>query len=353
MEFILPIINAFEKQIMKLIPRFYNLIIEIVNEGDMRLGTYMKCNNSNNDEQLLVRALVELYEKCDINKSNYLIQQLKTNGFKDGVYIKLLAFQKLFEIYNILVLEKTNEHFDYKMSKLISKEINYMRNYFAHRKVDKVSNEIIQRFYEDLYFYLKLVIIPCDKALLYEELAKEIKVNVKIAMDVNMKDPFSFDLNKEIKVFGWRDRDGFEKAFGNEGGWGGEDVGRYGCTFEEFEKRYLGFVQVELPKYEFVNKEDDIREEIKEKEEGNNQNINNNNKVDDMHSIHSIHSKEHNDSNNNNDDDNDNDYSRPIIEQESINESTLNINNVTMNDQHNMNNNNNNDSYSEDNDINM
>ena len=71
MEFILPIINAFEKQIMKLIPRFYNLIIEIVNEGDMRLGTYMKCNNSNNDEQLLVRALVELYEKCDINKSNY------------------------------------------------------------------------------------------------------------------------------------------------------------------------------------------------------------------------------------------------------------------------------------------
>ena len=352
MEFILPIINAFEKQIMKLIPRFYNLIIELVNGDDMRLGTYMKCNNSNNDEQLLVRELVELYEKCDINKSNYLIQQLKTNGFKDGVYIKLLAFQKLFEIYNILVLEKTNEHFDYKMSKLISKEINYMRNYFAHRKVDKVSNEIIQRFYEDLYFYLKLVIIPCDKALLYEELAKEIKVNVKIAMDVNMRDPFSFDLGKEIKVFGGRDRDGFEKAFRNEEGWGGEDVGRYGCTFEEFEKRYLGFVQVELPKYEFVNKEDDIREEIKDKEEGNNQNINNNNKVDDMHGIHS---KEHNDSNNNNDDD-DNDYSRPIIEQESINESTLNINNVTMNDQHNMNNNNNNnnnDSYSEDNDINM
>ena len=350
MEFILPIINAFEKQIMKLIPRFYNLIIELVNGDDMRLGTYMKCNNSNSDEQLLVRALVELYEKCDINKSNYLIQQLKTNGFKDGVYIKLLAFQKLFEIYNILILEKTNEHFDYKMSKLISKEINYMRNYFAHRKVDKVSNEIIQRFYEDLYFYLKLVIIPCDKALLYEELAKEIKVNVKIAMDVNMRDPFSFDLGKEIKVFGGRDRDGFEKAFRNEEGWGGEDVGRYGCSFEEFEKRYLGFMQVELPKYEFVNKEDDRREKIKDEECNNNneQNVNNNNKDDndDMHNIHGEHGREHNDSDNNND----NDYSRPIIEQESINESTLNINEQYQHHQRSMNNN---ESYSEDNDINM
>ena len=75
MEFILPIINAFEKQIMKLIPRFYNLIIELVNKDDMQLGKYIK---NNSDDNVLVHALVELYEKCDINKSNYLIQQLKT-----------------------------------------------------------------------------------------------------------------------------------------------------------------------------------------------------------------------------------------------------------------------------------
>ena len=348
MEFILPIINAFEKQIMKLIPRFYNLIIELVNKDDMQLGKYIK---NNSDDNVLVHALVELYEKCDINKSNYLIQQLKTNGFKDGVYIKLLAFQKLFEIYNILVLEKTNEHFDYKMSKLISKEINYMRNYFAHRKVDKVSNEIIQRFYEDLYFYLKLVIIPCDKALLYEELAKEIKMYVKVAMDVNMRNPFSFDLEKEIKVFGGRYKDGFEKVFGNEDNWGGEDVGKYGCSFEEFEKRYLGFMQVELPKYEFVNGED-IQEEVKDEEGNNNeQNVNKNDNDNNNNDIHSIPNKEHNDSNSNNNNIDDNDYSRPIIEQESINESAINVN-VTVNEHHSMNNNNNN-SYSEDNDINM
>ena len=345
MEFILPIINAFEKQIMKLIPRFCNLIIQLVNADDMRLG---KCINNNSDDTVLVRALVELYEKCDINKSNYLIQELKKNGFKDGVYIKLLAFQKLFEIYSILVLEKTNEHFDYKMSKLISKEINYMRNYFAHRKVNKVSNEIIQRFYEDLYFYLKLVVIPCDKALLYEELAKEIKVNVKIAMDVNMRNPFSFDLEKEIKVFGDRDKDGFEKAFGNGDSWGGEDIGKYGCSFEEFEKKYLGFMPVELPKYEFVNG-GDIPGDIKD-EEGNNNNEQNNVNINDNNN-NDIHSREHNDSNSNNN--NDNDYSRPIIEQESINESVFNVN-VTVNEHHSMNNNNNNNnSYSEDNDINI
>jgi hypothetical protein len=237
----------------------------------------------------------------------------------------------------------------------ISKEINYMRNYFAHRKVDKVSNEIIQRFYEDLYFYLKLVIIPCDKALLYEELTKKIKMNVKVAMDVNMRNPFSFDLEKEIKVFGGRYKDGFEKTFGNEDNWSGEDVGKYGCSFEEFEKRYLGFMQVELPKYEFVNGED-IREDIKDEEGNNNeQNVNKNNNDNDNNNndnkdIHSIHSKEHNDSNSNNNDDND--YSRPIIEQESINESVFNVN-VTVNEHHSMNNNNNNNSYSEDNDINI
>ena len=328
MEFIIPIINAFEKQIMNLIPRFYNLIVErFIEFGDGDCWRLQKFSRNHNE---WISALVYLYEKCDINKSNYLIQQLKTNGFKDGVYIKLLAFQKLFEIYNILVLEKTNEHFNYKMSKIVSKEINYMRNYFAHRSVNKVSNEIIQRFYEDLYLYLQLVITPCDKALLSETLSKEIKLNVKIAMDVNMRNPLSFDLENSMKVFGYKCKDTFEKVFVNKESCVGNDVDKYGCSFEEFEKKYLSFMEVGLPKYEFVN--EDINDEIKEKD--NNQNADNkeDEDEDDIHSIHSVHS-EHNNSNNNDNDGNDeHNDSRPIIENESINISALNVNDQTQPD---------------------
>ena len=178
--------KQFEIQIMKVIEGYYlykkNEQLLFVNDKtkteEKKIIEYLndKMENENLSEK-----------RCESLKS--LINKINEKGIYDLANL-LNVCQNFFEdFYN---QEKKNS-FNFNLAQRISSEIIEFRNHFAH--TEKISSEYILRFYENFYFYLKIVCLPEIKDVYTEYFKKDLNIYIKQALEINIQKPNSFQLS--------------------------------------------------------------------------------------------------------------------------------------------------------------
>lgn len=183
-EFLLKDFKSFEDQLITYIQTYYNLLTEDVidlktTEGKNALTNYI-INNTTPSQ----------YIKAFLEKQKF--------EFNTHIAIVQLLFEKyqseLKQIQNDSIKKKQclESIFSIQMTKVIYKEIINYRNYLAHEHY--ISDEHIQRIYEDEYFYLHYINLPIMRNILSEYSIKQLKLNIKNILAVNLTKDQSFSL---------------------------------------------------------------------------------------------------------------------------------------------------------------
>jgi hypothetical protein len=169
-------LKQFEIQIMKVIEGYY---LHLKNEQISFIQDKTKTKD---------KIIEYLNEKNNDN----LIEKINEKDLYD--LPNLLNLCQIFfeDVYKEKIKEKKNI-FNFNLSKRISSEIIDFRNHFAH--TEKVSSEYILRFYENFYFYLKIVCIPEIKDVYTEYFKKDLNIYIKKALEINIQRTSSFQLS--------------------------------------------------------------------------------------------------------------------------------------------------------------
>ena len=134
--------RQFEKQIIKIIEGFY----------------FYKTKEkiSIMDQKLKDLAKKKILEFLTTKNDEHLIEKIEENDLNEFSVLMNLC-QLFYNDYCVQKYQKTKKNtFNQNLSRRISSEIIDFRNHFAH--TDKnISSEYILRFYENFYFYLKIV----------------------------------------------------------------------------------------------------------------------------------------------------------------------------------------------------
>lgn len=171
--------RQFEKQIIKIIEGFY----------------FYKTKEkiSIMDQKLKDLAKKKILEFLTTKNDEHLIEKIEENDLNEFSVLMNLC-QLFYNDYCVQKYQKTKKNtFNQNLSRRISSEIIDFRNHFAH--TDKnISSEYILRFYENFYFYLKIVCVPEIGDILIDFFKKDLHILIKYALEMNIQKENTFQL---------------------------------------------------------------------------------------------------------------------------------------------------------------
>ena len=171
--------RQFEKQIIKIIEGFY----------------FYKTKEkiSIMDQKLKDLAKKKILDFLTTKNEEHLKEKIEENDLNE--FSVLMNICQLFYIdFCVEKYQKTKKNtFNQNLSRRISSEIIDFRNHFAH--TDKnISSEYILRFYENFYFYLKIVCVPEIGDILIDFFKKDLHILIKYALEMNIQKENTFQL---------------------------------------------------------------------------------------------------------------------------------------------------------------
>lgn len=187
-EFLTHHLNSFEEQILLFIPEYYYLItkdtISLSNTFEWHTKILELCRKYKETEWII----------------NYVEKRNLDYKDKFEFIINLNIIQGLFEIYQNEELKKNQSKkiikLKLKLSKTISKEIITLRNVFAHVRENENDDGLVQRLFENFFYYIQYLSIPQIKNILTDYTKKDICLNLKTVMYLNLeKNYFQIDRN--------------------------------------------------------------------------------------------------------------------------------------------------------------
>lgn len=181
--------RAFENQILLLIPQYYTLLT----------GEDIDMSDNEKWHEKVLNYFRNLPEKPWL--IDYIESKEKDFTITFDFVTHVNIIQVLYELHQRNFLNgktrgRSPIEFELSMSKTISKEIILFRNKLAHEFW--VRDEMIQRLFEDFYFYLRCVCVsvPQIKNVLTDYSKKDIWLQLKNSMTINLqKDAFCLDKN--------------------------------------------------------------------------------------------------------------------------------------------------------------
>ena len=243
--------KQFEIQIMKVIEGYY-----LYKNNEQLLFV----NDKKKTEEKIIEYLNDKMNNENINEKKYeslisLIDKIKEKGIYDLANL-LNICQNFFEdFYNQEKKEKKNI-FNFNLAQKISSEIIDFRNHFAH--TEKISSEYILRFYENFYFYLKIVCLPEIRDVYTEYFKKDLNIYIKQALEINIQKPNSFQLSFNL--------DNNLDSLKNE-----EPRKICNLNKKDIEYLYNCLIPITFPKYKY--QESDIKDVQKKEEDITNDSV--------------------------------------------------------------------------------
>lgn len=143
----------------------------------------------NNEEKL--KDLINFLEQQ--NTDWFFPEEFKTEFYTKKENIEI---NKVIDILLAIMKVKKNTNlssFQFRLIKSVLLEIKMFRNLFSHN--DIISDELIQRFFENVYFLFKYIKLPEENKNRYKDddsFLSEITFHVQNSLRVNLKSPKSF-----------------------------------------------------------------------------------------------------------------------------------------------------------------
>jgi len=156
------------------------------------IGKEIKFSNQDNISELL----------------SYLEEKNPDKYFSDDFKLEFLAKKEKIEISRVIdvliavmKLERNTNlsSFQFRLIKSVLLEIKIFRNLFSH--TDTISDELIQRFFEDIYFLFKYIKLPRDNYNRFKDndsFLNEITFYIQNSLIVNIERPKSFKFEYSI-----------------------------------------------------------------------------------------------------------------------------------------------------------
>ena len=200
-------IGKFQDQIMIFLETYYNLLKK---KEDEPLFSIKKEGGMKWKEQII--QLLEYYYNEGNKKwikarmesaKEYLEEATKKKRLNIEFYMILDIAELLFEIYfDIKYREnrkKSCEHIKKRIVRCIHRELIELRNELSHN--ENPPYEFILRFYEDQYYIIKYMKPKDTKIQLSDYITKEIKMNIHLYLEKNLKNKKSFELDPKQEEF--------------------------------------------------------------------------------------------------------------------------------------------------------
>ena len=187
-EFLTHHLNSFEEQILLFIPEYYNLItkdtISLTNTLEWHTKVLELCKKHQETEWII----------------NFVAKRNLNYNEKFEFVVNLDIIQGLYELYQNEELRKNQSKklikLKLKLSKSIFKEIIMLRNVCAHSRENEIDDGLIQRLFENFFYYIKYLSIPQIKNILTDYTKKDISLNLRTTMYLNLeKNYFQIDKN--------------------------------------------------------------------------------------------------------------------------------------------------------------
>lgn len=194
-------LNRFEDQMLNFIEIYYNIIKK---EGDEPLISIKKEGGikwKNQIIKLLENYYQEVSQKWIKSRmeaiKDYMEEATKKKKLNIEFYMIMDISEVLFEIYfdkkKPKNQKKSSEHIKKRIAKCIYRELIELRNELSHN--ENPPYEYILRFYEDQYYLIKFMKPENVKVQLSDYIIKEIKMNIHLYLEKNLKNNKSFELN--------------------------------------------------------------------------------------------------------------------------------------------------------------
>lgn len=301
-------IKKFQDQLLLFISAYYDLLVKAYDEDKNNKGDRGKfeklvelSKDSEKWREQIIKLFMKYYDKKENDYSPAIIERFHSlrdyllEDIEKGKYVEFYMIvdicQFLYETYfnitekNKKAKSKNIRHIEKHISRCLYKEIIDLRNQLSHDEDPEL--EYVLRFYENQYFFIK-IIKPENYGtdLLTDYAKKDIQFNIHIYLEKNLNNVKSFDLNplcEEIdklerklklekrKKYNLYDENDFI-CLGNK-------------TKEEIHRLIYGFPE-KLPDFVFEiekkNKESKEDEEVSRNDENDEEEENENNKGKDM-----------------------------------------------------------------------
>jgi hypothetical protein len=145
-----------------------------------------------------------LFLKKENNKNEYLIKKLEDNVVEFNILIDVLhhlhsnnqtnTMSSRGNGNNINLQQILNSTFTNRMLSLITQELKLFRNLIHHEK--NIDDELVQRFFEDVYYYFKNIKFPKYQRDIFSDfIKKEVIISLKCVMNINLQNNYSFQLD--------------------------------------------------------------------------------------------------------------------------------------------------------------
>jgi len=142
-----------------------------------------------------IKNLITFIKDSPLYKPEHFMKNLEKSAVLDfNTLIDTVRFLQIFSINENV--NKNISTFTHKLTESLCNELKNFRNLIHHNKI--IEDEIIQRFFEDVYFFFKYVKLPNEKDIYSDYLKKEINMAIKCSMRLNIQkqNSFTFDLFK-------------------------------------------------------------------------------------------------------------------------------------------------------------
>lgn len=194
-------LNRFEDQMLNFIEIYYNIIKKEEDEPLISIKKEGGIKWKNQIIKLLENYYQEVSQKWIKSRmeaiKDYMEEATKKKKLNIEFYMIMDISEVLFEIYfdkkKPKNQKKSSEHIKKRIAKCIYRELIELRNELSHN--ENPPYEYILRFYEDQYYLIKFMKPENVKVQLSDYIIKEIKMNIHLYLEKNLKNNKSFELN--------------------------------------------------------------------------------------------------------------------------------------------------------------
>ena len=283
-------LNKFEEQLLPFIEIYYNelnkenkeLLASINNWEDqtwknkmkLYLDNYLKTENHFNEKR--IEKLLEHFKEKNNKKINF--------EFNNKIDISELLYEILFIKKNGSHYKKTSESIKFNMIKNIFKELIHIVKLIKSKSKENINTpfEFLLRFYEDQYYFIKIISQDFENIKLSDYAIKELKIKILIYLNKNLNSEYTFELNPLKEEFIDFYENNNNAIIKNNDFFINNNYKANDALNSMFE-----FVPFKLPNFNFKNDKNSEIEE-KQKKKKNYNNINNDDEDDFEDQIHSF-----------------------------------------------------------------
>jgi hypothetical protein len=140
-----------------------------------------------------IKNLISFIKQSPFYKPEHFISNLDKNSDLDfNTLVDIIRF-----LHSVHMQTQNNNknvsNFSSRFVESLCSELKLFRNLIHHSKI--IEDELIQRFFENVYFFFNNLKLPQNKDIYSDYLKKEINMAIKCSMKVNIQKQNSFDFD--------------------------------------------------------------------------------------------------------------------------------------------------------------